>query len=132
MKSPESTIQQWIKALNSGDIDALLAISKPDIAIAGPRGTSHGIEILRAWYMNTHLTLDVEQQLVHNDQVISVGIAHWHDTDGSELGTASTAFLMRVTTNGLVAELSRHDEGLSAALAESNVPNESDWRTVSI
>lgn len=130
MKDTADVIKKWTDALNSGDVNALVEASESDIAIAGPRGTAKGVEVLREWYAHTHLTFDVEELLVHGKQAISLGIAHWHNDEGSETGSANTAFLMKVSSNGRIAELSRHDEGLEAALAASNAPNKSDWQAV--
>lgn len=132
MKGYEDAAKKWINALNIGNVDALVDASEPDIAIIGPRGTAKGVDTLRQWYMGTHLTLDLKELLKHGNEIIALGMAHWHNDDGSELGSTNTAFLMKISAQDLVAELSRHDDGLSGALNASSAPDRLDWQTTSI
>jgi hypothetical protein len=47
--SPEvQTVNDWHEALNSADVDRLVALSHPGVEVGGPRGTAHGTRILRA------------------------------------------------------------------------------------
>lgn len=124
-----NAVKSWINALNNSDVDALILASRPDIAIVGPMGTAYGVDVLRNWYTQTRLTFDLEKLLVNGNQAIVVGTAHWHDANGAETGTAPTAFLLGVTAN-MVATLSRHDEGLDAAMAASGKPEPSQWAPV--
>jgi hypothetical protein len=128
MKDTVGAAKNWINALNTANSDALVSASEPRIAIVGPRGIAHGVEILREWYAHTHLTFDLKELLVHDSRVIALGTAHWHNDEGDETGAAPTAFLMDISPDGLVAELARHDEGLEAALAASGVPDRARWR----
>jgi hypothetical protein len=130
MKKAVDIVKNWINILNSGNVDLLINVSEPDLAISGPRGTIIGAEVLREWYAQTHLTFNIEELLVNGSQVISLGRVHWRNGEGLEVDNSYTAFLMDVSHNGRIAKLSRHDEGLDAAMAASNVPNRSDWQSV--
>ena len=48
--SPEiQTVIAWHEALNSGDVERLIALSHPEVEVGGPRGSAQGAQILREW-----------------------------------------------------------------------------------
>jgi ketosteroid isomerase-like protein len=127
----EKAVTKWIDALNSGDVEALVQASEPTIAITGPRGVAEGTDILRQWYDNTRLTFDLDKLLVSDNQAIALGTAHWHDEENAEVGSGSTAFLMKTSPSVRIAALARYDDGLEKALVASGISDISKWHVES-
>ena len=43
------TVDRWHRALAAGAVEEVVALTDPDVAIGGPRGTAAGHDVLRAW-----------------------------------------------------------------------------------
>lgn len=105
----------WQEAVNADDGARLMALSAPDIAIVGPRGTGYGHDLLLAWLGRAGLRLH-PLRLFARDGVVVVGQrGRWHDpASGALTGERTLASLFRVAA-GRVASFARYDD-LDAAL----------------
>ncbi|MGW4477361.1 nuclear transport factor 2 family protein [Rhodococcus triatomae] len=65
-----ATVLAWHDALNSSDIDTLLALSSDDVEIADQAGAGQGINALREWASTAGLTLNPGRMFVHNGVVV--------------------------------------------------------------
>ncbi|HEX8830948.1 MAG TPA: nuclear transport factor 2 family protein [Longimicrobium sp.] len=102
-------VQAWIAAVNAADVDAVLALSAPDIGIAGPRGTAKGHEPLRAWLGHAGATFEPVGTFHRGDSVVVAHLGVWPDGDGPVEG--ATRFRVR---DGQVAEMERYSSILEA------------------
>ncbi|WP_050066409.1 nuclear transport factor 2 family protein [Rhodococcus sp. RD6.2] len=65
-----ATVLAWHDALNSSDLDTLLALSSDDIEVADPDGAGQGINALREWASTAGLTLVPGRMFVHEGVVV--------------------------------------------------------------
>jgi len=111
--TPADTVHAWLAALNAADARALLALSAPDIALIGPRGTATGHDALRTWLQRAGATFTTLATYARGDAVVVAQRGVWRGPDGAE-SAVEVATRLRVI-GGLVAELQRY-EGVDAAL----------------
>lgn len=115
MTNAAATVHAWLAALNTADAATLLAVSAPDIALIGPRGTATGHGALRTWLQHAGATFTTLATYARGDAVVVAQRGVWRgpQTGGVE-SAVEVATRFRVAA-GLVAELQRYD-GLDAAL----------------
>ncbi|MFD4293414.1 nuclear transport factor 2 family protein [Rhodococcus sp. NPDC058505] len=65
-----ATVLAWHDALNSDDIDTLLALSSDDVEIADAEGAGQGLGALREWASTAGLTLEPGRMFVHQGVVV--------------------------------------------------------------
>ncbi len=126
MIHPADTVHAWLGALNAADAGALLALSAPDIALIGPRGTATGHDALRTWLQHAGATFETLATYARGDAVVVAQRGVWRgpQTGGVE-SAVEVATRFRVTA-GQVVELQRYedlDAALDAAgLARADLP----------
>jgi len=110
----------WQEAANAQDADLLLAISDPQIAIVGPRGTGHGRDLLREWLARAGLSLTTLRAFVHDDEVVLAQHGVWHDpATGARQGEQELASCFQVRDRRVV-RFARYDT-LEEALVHSQM-----------
>ena len=100
----------WHEALNSGDVERLVALSHPDIEVGGPRGTGRGTQLLREWIGRAGISLDPRRIFQQADMVVVEQEAEWRSTGtGDVIGnqTLASAFVVR---DDRVASVSRYPD----------------------
>jgi len=116
-------VTAWLAAVNAGDADASLALTSADVTIVGPRGTSRGHDVLRAWLGHAGATFATRAMYARGNAVVVAQHGVWRDEAGTARGEADVATRFRVD-DGRVAELARYEdvaEALRAAgLAETD------------
>jgi ketosteroid isomerase-like protein len=106
--------------MNNGDAETVLALSDPDVAIHGPRGTSHGRAVLRAWLAHAGARFETRVLYAAHGAVVAAQHGVWRDTQsGAVVGEADVATRFRVA-DGQVVELQRYDD-LAAALEDASL-----------
>jgi hypothetical protein len=106
----------WQGASTAGDRARLLALSAEDLAISGPRGTTHGRAALLAWLDRAGVQLRTLRLFARDGCVVVEQVGRWRDPATGELGDERRlATLFKVATGRVVA-LARHDD-LASALA---------------
>lgn len=108
------TVTAWHGALNSGDVDRLVELSHPDVEVGGPRGTGHGVELLREWVDRAGIRLETGRIFHEADTVVVEQEAKWPSTNGAQ--TVASVFVVR---DGLVTSVVRYS-GLTEALRAAN------------
>jgi len=107
---PADTVALWLAAVNAGDAEAALARTAPGVTIVGPRGTSRGHEVLRAWMGHAGAAFDTRATFAGGDAVVVAQHGVWRDLQtGAVTGEADVATRFRVEA-GQVAELQRYDD----------------------
>lgn len=117
------TVLAWHGALNSGDLERLVGLSHPDIEVGGPRGTSHGAQILRGWVDRANIHLEPGRIFHESDAVVVEQAAEWVSAEPGSRQTVASAFLVR---DGLVTSVLRHPD-LASALRAADL-DEADER----
>ncbi|MFM1724380.1 MULTISPECIES: nuclear transport factor 2 family protein [Rhodococcus] len=103
-----ATILAWHDALNSSDIDTLLAVSSDDIELAGSEGAAQGLTALQEWATTAAPTLVPGRMFMHDGVVVVEEQATWSSKpdEAGESRTVATAF--RVVHDQVTAVF-RHD-----------------------
>lgn len=113
---------RWLDAVGRRNKAALLALSQPEIAIHGPRGTAVGHEVLGRWFEGTVVRVVPLAVFSQGSNYLVHHKMEWLNEDGTVKGTAVNASVFEVV-DGLVASYARDDE--DAAL-ERHGFNEND------
>ena len=118
MPTETDVVRAWHRALNSGNLEALLDLSYPDIEIAGPRGSARGHAALREWATQAGVTLEMGELFAGPGVVVAAQRGVWQPQgDGEAPGRAEVATVFRVE-GGRVRALARSgslDEALEVA-----------------
>jgi hypothetical protein len=119
-ESPVAIVQAWQEAVNRQDVARLVALSSPDIEIAGPRGSGHGVDLLREWLDRAHLQLAPQRAFARGNVVVVAHHGVWRaDATGAVGGAADFATCFYVG-GGRVARFARYDS-LDSALAAASL-----------
>lgn len=114
--SAVDTVRAWLDAANAGDADAAVAVTWPDVVIAGPRGATGGHAVLRDWIAYAGATFATRAVYASGDTVVVAQRGLWRDAATGEVkGEMDVATRFRVA-GGRVAEVERYGD-LAAALA---------------
>ena len=111
-----AAVLAWHDALNSADLDTLMALSSGDIEIGGPHGAAQGHEALRKWAASLKSTAELGRMYVH-DGVVVVEQRISSPADPGAVTDAASAF--RVVQDH-VTSVFRHED-LASALAATEL-----------
>jgi SnoaL-like domain len=111
-----ATVLAWHDALNSADLDTLVALSSDDIDIGDAHGAAQGHQALRNWAASLDTTAELGRMFVHDGVVVVEQKITSRDDPGA-VTTAASAF--RVVHDHITAVF--HHEDLSAALAATEL-----------
>lgn len=129
MTSSEVTVvTAWHEALNSGDVERLVALSHPDVEVGGPRGTGRGAQLLREWIGRAGIRLDPRRIFQQADMVVVEQEAERRSAGtGGVIGiqTLASAFVVR---DDRVASVSRYPD-LAEALHAADLDESHEMRS---
>lgn len=111
-----ATVLAWHDALNSGDLDTLVALSSDDVEIGDAHGAAQGHAALRDWAQRAAATIEVGR-IYYHDGVVVVEERIAAKSDPADVHAAASAF--RVVSDQVTAAF-RHDD-LPAALAATEL-----------
>jgi ketosteroid isomerase-like protein len=106
------TVIAWHEALNSGDVERLIALSHPNVEVGGPRGTARGAQVLREWVDRANINLEPGRILHEADTVVVEQEAEWVSAEPGSRQRVASVFLVH---DGLVTSVVRYP-GLAEAL----------------
>jgi ketosteroid isomerase-like protein len=116
--SPEiQTVNDWHEALNSADVDRLVTLSHPEVEVGGPRGTAHGMRILREWVDRANIHLEPLRVFHDADTVVVEQEAEWQSAEPDGRQRVASVFVVR---DGLVTSVVRYPD-LASALRAANL-----------
>ena len=118
-----ATVLAWHDALNSSDLDTLVALSSDDIDIGGADGAAQGHEALRKWAASREVTAEIGRMYVHDGVVVVEQKISSRDNPGAVTNAASA---FRVVHDH-VTSVFRHED-LASALAATEL-TEADFVT---
>jgi hypothetical protein len=111
-----ATVLAWHDALNTEDLDTLVALSSDDIEIGDSRGAAQGHTALRQWAQGATAAIEVGRIYFH-DGVVVVEEQLTPKSGSGEPETAASAFRV---VHDHVTSVFRHDD-LAAALAATEL-----------
>ena len=112
-------VRDWHDAVNRGDADELVALSREDIEIGGPRGTAVGGSMLRDWVGRAGIHLEPRRWFAGLGNVVVEQIATWRTPEGGMTEPVTIASSFRLE-DGKVSRMVRF-ESLEAALAANSL-----------
>jgi hypothetical protein len=116
--TPEiQTVIAWHDALNSSDVERLLALSHPEVEVGGPRGSAHGAQVLREWVDRANIRLEPGRTFGGANMVVVEQGAEWQTADPGHLQTVASVF---VVNDNLVTSVVRYP-ALTSALRAANL-----------
>jgi hypothetical protein len=119
--SPLAIVAAWQDAANARDADRLVALSDPNIEIAGPRGAGRGgHRVLRDWLARAGLRLEPLRAFARGNTVVVEQRAEWRSPETGEATGQQTLATAFTVASDRVARVARHDT-LAAALAEAGL-----------
>lgn len=116
MADEVAVVRAWHEALNSGEADALAALTDDAVEIGGPRGSGRGVTLIREWAGRAGVRLDPGRVFRRGDAVVVEEVARWCEPGSPGWGkplVVATAFRVG---GGRVSRVVRFDD-LSMALA---------------
>jgi ketosteroid isomerase-like protein len=126
--SPEvQTVVAWHDALNAGDVEHLVGLSHPDVAVGGPRGTAQGANVLREWVDRANIHLEPGRIFHEDDIVVVEQAAAWTSADTGETTPAQTVASAFMVRDGVVTTVVRYPN-LAEALLASDLDQSQETR----
>ena len=119
VKDQIEVVRAWHDAVNRGDADGLVALSRDDIEIGGPRGTAVGSAVLRDWVGRAGIHLEPRRWFARRGNVVVEQIATWRTAEGGVTEPATIASSFQVE-EGLVSRMVRF-ESLDDALVTTGL-----------
>jgi hypothetical protein len=120
MRSSIAIVHAWQAAASEQDIDRLLELSAPGIAIIGPRGRGSGYQLLREWIARAGLTLSTQRTFQRGDTVVLAQHGTWQSSaTGGVPSGATLASRFRVRDEQVI-EFERYED-LASALAAAGM-----------
>ena len=119
VKDALEVVRAWHDAVNRGDADGLVALSRDDIEIGGPRGTASGSAILRDWLDRAGIRLEPRRWFSGSNILVVEQAATWRTPEGglTDPGIIASSFQV---DKGLVSRMVRFSS-LEDALAMSGL-----------
>ncbi len=111
MISPEVRIVgAWHEALNTGDVDRLVALSLPDVEVGGPRGTGRGIQLLRQWVGRANIRLEPRRIFHRAATVLVEQEAEWRSVETGQVAGRQTVASLFIVCEDRIASMLRYDD----------------------
>jgi hypothetical protein len=114
VKTALAIVIAWHTALNTSEVDRLVALVTPDVEIGGPRGSARGAQIVREWFGRANVQLHPLRAFQRDDQVVIEERGEWHAPTGEITGTQTVATHF-VLSDNLISLIMRYDD-LATAL----------------
>jgi ketosteroid isomerase-like protein len=111
-----ATVLAWHDALNTSDLDTLVALSSDDIDMGEAHGAAQGHEALRRWATSRQATTELGRMYVHDGVVVVEQKVSSPDNPGT---ATNTALAFRVV-HDRVTSVFRHQD-LASALAATEL-----------
>ncbi len=111
-----SLVTRFEEAVNRRAVAEAAGMAAEDVAIAGPRGTAHGVDVLRRWVTDSGIRLTSRRLFVRLPHLVAEQTARWHDPGTGALGDAATVATLFTVRDSKIAGIARYDSGLAAAL----------------
>jgi ketosteroid isomerase-like protein len=121
-------VKAWHEALNDGDVDRLVTLSCPDIEVGGPRGSGHGVQLLREWVDRAGIYLEPQRIFHRADTVVVEQKAQWRSADTGQVTGSQIVGSVFVVRNGRIVRVMRYPD-LANALHAGNLYESHETRS---
>jgi hypothetical protein len=117
-----SIVNAWHEALNTGNVDRLIALSSDVIEVGGPRGRGTGpaAQLLRDWLGRAGIQLEPYRTYHRDNTVVVEQGARWQTCEAGTSAEPQTVAAVFVVKDGRVASVVRYAD-LASALAASGL-----------
>lgn len=118
-----AVVEEWLAAVNQGDVERAGQLSADELEITGPRGSMRGRQALAAWMDRAGFSAEAIRWFCGaGGSVVVEQVAHWVDpVTGADRGSA-TVTSQFVVDGAYVVRYTRHDD-LAQALAAARLGN---------
>lgn len=113
-------VSQWHTALNTGQVEQLVALVQPDVEVGGPRGTTRGAQVVGEWFGRANVRLQPLRFFNRGQIVVVEEQGEWLSPTSGEIMNSMVVATVFVVANGLISRLMRYDS-LEAALTEGGL-----------
>lgn len=110
MTTPVSVVATWHEALNRGDVERLVELSRPDVEVGGPRGTGKGAQLLREWAARANIRLEPRIAFHKGNTVVVEQEAEWRSPETGEVSDSQQIASVFMVRDELVASVSRYPD----------------------
>jgi ketosteroid isomerase-like protein len=120
MTSAVVLVAEWHEALNAGDAERLVALVSDEVEVGGPRGSGHGIELLRDWVGRAGIHLEPLRTFHRGDTVVVEQRATWLSPETGQPGEPLVVASIFTIRDGRIHAVMRYDD-LETALELSGL-----------
>lgn len=120
MSSPKEIVQKWHDALNSEDVEGMVALVHHDVKIGGPRGSTSGTEIMREWFGRAHVRLYPLVYYQRQQTIVVEEQGEWRDATTGEITGSQKVATIFMVEDELITSIVRLDQ-IENALSEAGL-----------
>ena len=117
---PVETVKAWEQAVSALAIDQALELSDSNIEIVGPRGSAHGLDMLKDWLSRAGLSLETRHSFADGNVVVNEQIGVWRSLETGALIDKKPVASHYKVAQGKVMYIARYDT-LEKALDEAGL-----------
>jgi ketosteroid isomerase-like protein len=114
LTTPVSVVATWHEALNRGDVERLVELSRPDVEVGGPRGTGKGAQLLREWTTRANIRLEPRRAFHKGNTVVVEQEAEWRSAETGESSGSQQIASVFMVRDELVVSVSRYPDLVGA------------------
>jgi hypothetical protein len=106
---PRQVVQEWIEAVNAGDLAHAGALVSDSVEIVGPRGSTSGRDAVSAWVRHTGIRMATGIFRAEGDRVIVDARSTWQ-LDGGDMDhrtPEATIVMMFLVAKGKITTIER-------------------------
>ena len=110
MQSHEITlVQEWHQALNTGNLEKLVALVSTDVQMGGPRGTVKGADEMLAWVARAHMTLTPQRYFQRKHVVGVEALGQWYDPETNLVKGQQLVVTVFTIEDQRITQIARYD-----------------------
>lgn len=120
MSNPKEIVQKWHDALNSGDSKEMVALVHDNVEIGGPRGYTHGADIMQEWFGRANVRLYPLAYYQREQTVVVEEQGEWRDATTGEITGSQNVATIFVVQDERITSIVRLDQ-IENALSEAGL-----------
>ncbi|MBA3368620.1 MAG: nuclear transport factor 2 family protein [Geodermatophilaceae bacterium] len=115
MSTPLDLIVAWHDAVRDRDLEAVAGLVHSDVEVGGPKGSGHGVDLIREWVQTSGIGLEIESFLQRGLTFVVGQEATWPDPDAAGGRTQPVAVASVFVVQGArISKILRFDEAEAA------------------
>lgn len=107
-------VRAWHDALNTADVERLIALSSDDIEVGGPRGSGQGAALLREWFHRASVRIELQRMFHRSHTVVVEQQATWQVPEDAEATAPQAVASVFAVMDGHVTRVVRYPDLASA------------------